>query len=1249
MGLLSISFLSWNSRALLGNFCNAHYKSRTIHPHITRAHVICLQETHGTEHDAAVFAKRYSDSHWYDYSAGTSTAVGGVLTLVSRLFAAESRSHVEVIPGRILLTSLRAPSTTLHILNVHNERLSHAQCAQVKTIVSPLITAAVSEPHCVSLVALGDFNFDQVGTMHVLESGVSGGERRCTQTNESFWWELFSPLLEICQDLPTRASGNSSSVIDRCWASVPSTFMKLSRASVRTLWHPLSKSEISDHSPICLSVSVALGSPRKRPFPAWIAQTRDYQLRIKDALDELGLHWCPVLDPVQRWRAHKAAIHKCAKASLQQALDAKNKNQKVKLTIYSSLCRAVWRNDISLFAKCVRHLPGVCQHAALTKILSDMEVAGRSSFHYAVRFLDYQAFHVVYTSLQTQLLQGDVQELSCPGAGNLRNSRAMILHTWMEGWKPFGRRLIVNGVATQDGVARNPDEMDSALHNYWKSIFQHPPASSVGRAELLKHQFSLENSPPPNALMADDKIRKYAKAKSAPGPDGLAYSFWSASPGHTAAMMLDMVFFLAGGNAPPETFNNSFCVFPAKKVIAGENEIVRSPEATRPLGLKNTDNKLVAALGIWPISCQLSAKANPSQRGFVPGRKFTENIILADAYARAASFEAVRDGTLTADNAATLGGYDVKSAFALLDHSYMLDALKATNAPSGCQLFIAGLYRDCFVVAQSQLGLVTRFQILSGVIQGCPASGTLFVLSLDPFLTSTQVKLKKGEMLAACADDMLSVTLAVSSLQLVAGAFYSLQKVSNLELSIAKCSLCPLTMCPTDIATNAFRQFLRTRVPFFGDCQISYDFIYLGCEIGPRSGAARWKKQFEKRNERLSILTGSERCGSLLVPAYNSHVITTLAYVSQLFSFPSDFGGKEYFALHRLTHLIPGTLPLAAFAQLRALGLPACILMRPFCLATLGRAHDITMVDVFEVADGVVRGRSGSICPESFFASLVPDARNPRFGKGWWDTFPLCREYLRMCDDLCKQHKLKEPIPSFNSQRQAYRFFLELLYPFDWVGFINARLRLSFPCISNPSVLCSSYFCFIGKCFSAAPKAHVYSWIRLLLNSLPTARRLHDGLDARCPFCGKAEVTLTHVHTCMVFDLSFQLSSDSAENPDLPWSDNDLPVPLSASDYDEGIFDESSVVWPLLCKAFYSTPLLSFGDAIREDMKLAFGSARLSVAELGAFLRLTRVEADRQLIILRRLALDGDFPECVACRFPTMFVLDNISADKRRK
>ena len=126
--------------------------------------------------------------------------------------------------------------------------------------------------------------------------------------------------------------------------------------------------------------------------------------------------------------------------------------------------------------------------------------------------------------------------------------------------------------------------------------------------------------------------------------------------------------------------------------------------------------------------------------------------------------------------------------------------------------------------------------------------------------------------------------------------------------------------------------------------------------------------------------------------------------------------------------------------------------------------------------------------------------------------------------------------------------------------------------------------------------------------------------------------------------------SDSAENPDLPWSDNDLPVPLSASDYDEGIFDESSVVWPLLCKAFYSTPLLSFGDAIREDMKLAFGSARLSVAELGAFLRLTRVEADRQLVIFRRLALDGDFfSECVACRFPTVFDLDHKSADRRRK
>ena len=56
----------------------------------------------------------------------------------------------------------------------------------------------------------------------------------------------------------------------------------------------------------------------------------------------------------------------------------------------------------------------------------------------------------------------------------------------------------------------------------------------------------------------------------------------------------------------------------------------------RPLGLKNTNNKAIAATLASALASAISATASPVQQGFVRGRRFTDNIIEVDLAARRA-------------------------------------------------------------------------------------------------------------------------------------------------------------------------------------------------------------------------------------------------------------------------------------------------------------------------------------------------------------------------------------------------------------------------------------------------------------------------------------------------------------------------------------------------------------------------------------------------------------------------------------
>ena len=87
---------------------------------------------------------------------------------------------------------------------------------------------------------------------------------------------------------------------------------------------------------------------------------------------------------------------------------------------------------------------------------------------------------------------------------------------------------------------------------------------------------------------------------------------------------------------PPPGFNNSLGIFLPKGTADDDTlgSVKRTAENTRPLGLKNTDNKTIAAAINLTMSGAIAHWADTQQNGFICGRQGLNNIIDIDARAR---------------------------------------------------------------------------------------------------------------------------------------------------------------------------------------------------------------------------------------------------------------------------------------------------------------------------------------------------------------------------------------------------------------------------------------------------------------------------------------------------------------------------------------------------------------------------------------------------------------------------------------
>jgi len=436
----------------------------------------------------------------------------------------------------------------------------------------------------------------------------------------------------------------------------------------------------------------------------------------------------------------------------------------------------------------------------------------------------------------------------------------------------------------------------------------------------------------PNLEMVEYILSKLKS--TAPGVSGISSMAWKHGSKDLAVYILDLVDAMCEGTRLPDDFKHSLSVFlrkggeDAAQGILPEVVFVR-PLETRPLSLKQGDNKHAASTLNFCISPSVSHGAIDTQRGFIHGRQLVQNVLDLDFHLRAMAFGFRQDhsvhspGTIevpTIGIAATipLGVlYDFASAFPSVGHEWLLLVMEAIKIWRAFLCAIKCLYADNHAYADDGGMIIYLFPILSGILQGCPLSGTLFVFVVDPLLWMFRKQINSA-IIRACADDIGAALRRLDDLVALYNIFKKFQAVSGLVLKPSKCVII-LTVCQcTPQILENIRGWLEIHIPEWRGMKIQACAKYLGFFLGPAAGSVQWNgpmAKFRKRTEEIKRNGGPL---SLAVRQFNVRACTVLGYVSQLVPPPRNIIREELSGILQALRLAGNSMDANCAFKLKA-------------------------------------------------------------------------------------------------------------------------------------------------------------------------------------------------------------------------------------------------------------------------------------------------------------------------------------------
>ena len=213
------------------------------------------------------------------------------------------------------------------------------------------------------------------------------------------------------------------------------------------------------------------------------------------------------------------------------------------------------------------------------------------------------------------------------------------------------------------------------------------------------------------------------------------------------------------------------------------------------------------------------------------------------------------------------------------------------------------------------------YNILSEIPQGCPASGSMFVISIDPFLRILKARITDMRT-KAFADDTASVLRRLRELGIVAECFDRFELISGLALKPRKCRVIPLGSELTDSRKEDIEEHIKRWIPQWSGFQVCSSGEYLGFQVGPSGGTVKsWAKPLAKYVSRASEVAASGLSAYAGTTTYNAKVATVTSYVEQLCEITPRVRKAEVSAIEKILHAPHNSIPKHAAAILNQSGM----------------------------------------------------------------------------------------------------------------------------------------------------------------------------------------------------------------------------------------------------------------------------------------------------------------------------------------
>jgi endonuclease/exonuclease/phosphatase family metal-dependent hydrolase len=1055
--------------------------------------VVCAQEAHGTSADLTTLdAEAPNHTHWGSFHDNSSS--GGVTISIKTEFLQQFNEITvhDLTAGRCLGLALRGPKSSLLVICLH---LNPAASLPTKTaLLKSIADLAASVPGRTLLA--GDFNFlhSDECRLHVDDSGAHDTTEQA-KISELFE-EIFSEWSELHQPLPTRRQVHgqritSYSRLDRIYTNLQPQEVSDRQPYTAVIGSAQHPNNISDHIPVgCRFGAGQCGPARIRAVPRWVTSHPSYAKNVSEILIIQQLD-CRGLAAVGRLQE---VLHEAARDVIAAGPSFGSDCTYEKLHWTIAALRAARSKNQRLLELAVKSYIRIAPWFSL----AECRVTNEHDLHLHLGQLSSKSLDDQRTEMENDPTIAEFKKIGI--RERLRRRSAA--------WAPTRKKASTFTVLQPDLVpAASSRAGGQLLIDHWSKVFSEQPCCPTAQASLLEH---CVRGPfvATWVLEKPDFLHILHRAHdSAPGPDGLPYSAWNNAPQHIHDELYNMYTDMMDGSVLPSGFNRCFLACIPKGDAPGDHiGIARTPESTRPIAMSNSVAKLLAMAVNRVLAPVAQTTILDRQRGFVKGRSITDNIMETESLAiRFVKFYAAKSGIVL---------FDFAAAFPSLAHCWIFIVLLTMQFPTFLIDIIRKLYEDCMIELLYGTDSHQPFQALAGIKQGCPLSGTLFALALDPFIRLMCLTIPKHlGMVTAFADDIAIVALHLfQSLLALAPVFQVLRAASCLEVNPGKSVVIPLW----DLGRFEARRWLLDCLPSWGAFKVQLWGRFLGYLIGPEAADERWTLSLDKYWQRgmTARTAGGGFFGNLL--HYQIYGSSVLGYLLQLAEPPGQAFALERRILQYLTHGPWHAMPNEGLLALADLGFRE----EPRAIRDVSVAARYRTAEQSTVFDSCCRMLHDE--PDDLEARLHPRVVP-------WAASSVVVALLDARSTVCRLPNPPALLPHFDLQSRT-RAALRANRPRAWPAILRKRLERHFPpldCLPLVQIVMANLI----RANQLLKPSIVLASLRLICNGLLTSARFQEGLGP-CKLCSAEEGdTVEHLIHCTAITIPFAAAIGSWNGP----------------------------------------------------------------------------------------------------------------------